>query len=111
MCVKIQEAEHIKIIPLICALITEGQYAAFLYPESSEGATAKDGCRCRQLDGQDTLCSVIWQVTYFIHKYTTVFKMFCAQDTSTIRKKESLMVIHITQFKLLILGIPCRSGG
>lgn len=111
MYVKIQEAEHIKIIPLICALITEGQYAAFLYPESSEGATAKDGCRCWQLDGQDTLCSVIWQVTYFIHKYTTVFKMFCAQDTSTIRKKESLMVIHITQFKLLILGIPCRSGG
>ena len=46
MYVKIQEAEHIKIIPLICALITEGQYAVFLYPESSEGGTAKDGCRC-----------------------------------------------------------------
>ena len=38
MYVKIQEAERIKIISLICALITEGQYAVFLYPKFSEGA-------------------------------------------------------------------------
>ena len=38
MYVKIQEVERIKIISLICALITEGQYAVFLYPKSSEGA-------------------------------------------------------------------------
>lgn len=38
MYVKIQGAEHIKIIPWICALIIEGQYAVFLCPESSEGA-------------------------------------------------------------------------
>ena len=38
MYVKIQEAERIKIISLICALITEGQYAVFLHPDSPQSA-------------------------------------------------------------------------
>ena len=38
MYLKMQEAECINIIPLICALITKDQCAVFLYPESSEGA-------------------------------------------------------------------------
>ena len=56
---RMKESGLIEIVPLICTLATQGQYPAFLHPESPQGS---------QL-GMDAVAGGLMAATSFVYLY------------------------------------------